>query len=64
MKFCRHDYIWLPCGVREIRDHLYLVDLGICIKCKKAKSRVHGASPGDQLNAMLWGQRFEMMEVE
>lgn len=61
----RHSYVWLPAKVFEIRDHLYMVDLGLCSKCGKATSRVQVASPGDIVNAMLWGeQRFEVKRVK
>lgn len=42
-----------------------MVDLGICRECDNATSRVHAATPGDQVSAMLWGeQRFEVIKKE
>lgn len=63
MTRCRHDYFWLPCGTREIRDSLYMADIGICSKCSKATSRVRVAGPGDVVSAMLWGSQFEARRV-
>jgi len=62
----RCTYIWLQCGVREIpkTGNLYMTDLGLCHKCGHAISRVHVATPGDQMNAQLWGQRFEVLKRE
>lgn len=40
-----------------------MVDLGVC-KCGHATSRVRIATPGDQINAELWGQRFEVLKVD
>lgn len=62
----RCSYVWIPCGSRELprTGNLYLLDLGICHVCEHATSRVKVATPGDQLGAMLWGQRFEIKKVE
>lgn len=54
---CR--YCWLHVGSQEVKGMLHMVDLGICPKCQSVKSRVKTASPGDQVNAELWGKRFE-----
>ena len=60
----RCSYIWPPCGVREIprTGCLYMTDVGICRKCDHAVSRLHVATPGDQLSAEIWGQRFEAIK--
>lgn len=62
----RCDYHWLPVGVRElpINGNLYMLDLGICPKCHAYKSRVTVATPGDMVNAEIWGQRFELKRME
>ena len=67
MKCKRCSYVWLPCGSRLIprNGNLYMVDLGVCRECDHATSRVHAATPGDQVSAMLWGeQRFEVIKKE
>lgn len=64
MKCPRCRYCWSHVGSQEIKGNLYMVDLGICSKCLSAKSRVRTASPGDQVNAQLWGQRFEELRRE
>lgn len=64
MKCPRCSYVWLPCGEREIprTGNLYMTDVGICQRCNHAKARLRVASPGDQVSAMLWGQRFEVVK--
>jgi hypothetical protein len=60
----RCKYIWLPVGSRLIpkNGNLYMIDLGLCVVCDHAKSRLQIASPGDQFNAELWGrQKFEII---
>lgn len=67
MKCKRCKYVWLPCGSREIpkTGNLYMTDVGICTTCGNAKSRLHVATPGDIVNAELWGmQRFEVKKME
>ncbi len=61
-KCARCLYVWLPAGNRIIprTGNLYMLDLGICSKCDSVKSRVRTATPGDQLNADIWGQQFEL----
>lgn len=67
MRLCLHDWIWLPATTKT--DHsngnLLMLDLGVCSKCRKYKSRVTVATPGQQLSAQLWGeQRFEVIKVQ
>jgi len=59
----RCTYLWLPAGVRELPKDgcLYILDLGLCVRCRGYKSRVTKATPGDQLNAQLWGAQFEVV---
>jgi len=61
MKCKRCRYIWLPCGNRlsPKTGNLYMADVGICPQCGHAKSRLHIATPGDQISAEIWGQQFE-----
>ena len=59
MKCKRCKYLWLPCGTREVRDTLYMTDVGICPVCKSAKARLRTATAGQVVSAMLWGRRFE-----
>ena len=65
VKCKRCSYSWLPCGTRElpVNGNLYMVDLGICQRCHSHTSRVHVATPGDMVNAEIWGQRFELKRV-
>lgn len=63
MKCKRCDYTWLPLGVREVprTGNVYASDLGLCRICNHAKVRLHIWTPGDMVNAELWGQRFEVL---
>jgi len=67
MNLCRHRWIWLPAG--QITDHsngnLLLLDVGKCQKCGAYKSRVDVATPGDQMNAQLGGEkRFKIVRTK
>lgn len=66
MKCRRCSYLWLPTGSREIpkTGNLYIVDVGICPKCGNATARVKVATPGDMVNAEIWGRRFEVVKRE
>ena len=63
----RCSYVWLPMGNRVIprTGNLYMADMGICPKCDNVKARILTSTPGDQLNAEIWGQqRFEVVRIK
>lgn len=43
-------------------DILVAVDLLVCPTCKTYKTRHHIYTPGDMLDAELWGRRFEAIK--
>lgn len=59
----RCSYCWIPSGTNEIEGRLYVTHLGLCMKCNNPTSRVRVASPGDVVNAMLWGERLESIRL-
>lgn len=65
MKCKRCDYVWLPIGTRIIprTGILYMADLGLCIRCDHAKVRLRTATPAEQMEAEIWGERrFEVIK--
>lgn len=62
----RCAYIWLPFPEGRVipkTGNLYFADLGICKKCGNESVRLHKATPGQQVNAQLWGERhFEIIK--